>query len=146
METSVYIMSSEVYSPEDGRPIGLGKISYPLPGSLTCRTPSHAHRTACPNIMNRSRPLTATLPLLLAACGPGADEGDGRPQTTDAPSSGETVVRNTADPIWKAETAWRVVEELRIGEAKNEGPDLFASILSFDVDTRGRIYVLDDHA
>ena len=28
----------------------------------------------------------------------------------------------------------------------NEGPDLFGSVLSFDVDARGRIYVLDDHA
>ena len=86
--------------------------------------------------MTRPHSLTATLPLLLAACGPGAD----------APSSGEAVVRNTADPIWTAETAWRVVEELRIGEAMNEGPDLFGSVLSFDVDARGRIYVLDDHA
>ena len=89
---------------------------------------------------------TATLPLLLAACGSGSDAGDGWSGTADTLPSGEVVVRNTADPLWTPETTWRVVEELRIGEAMSEGPDLFGAVFSFDVDAWGRIFVLDDHA
>ena len=88
----------------------------------------------------------ATLPLLLAACGSGSDAGGGWPGTMDTIPSGEVVVRNTADPLWTPETTWRVVEELRIGEAMSEGPDLFGDVLSFDVDAWGRIFVLDDQA
>ena len=64
----------------------------------------------------------------------------------DTLPSGEIVVRNTHDPLWAPEEAWRVVEDLRIGEAMSEGPDLFGAIYSFDVDAWGRIFVLDDQA
>ena len=77
--------------------------------------------------------LTALLPLLFTACGSGSD------------ANGE-IVRNTADPLWAPEETWQVVEDLRIGSAMSEGPDLFGGIYSFDVDAWGRIFVLDDQA
>lgn len=99
-----------------------------------------------PSFACAARHLTpaATLPLFLAACG--SDAGTGWSGTMDTLPSGEVVVRNTADPLWTPETTWRVVEELRIGEAMSEGPDLFGAIFSFDVDAWGRVFVLDDHA
>ncbi|MCY4399399.1 MAG: 6-bladed beta-propeller [Gemmatimonadetes bacterium] len=64
----------------------------------------------------------------------------------DTLPSGEIVVRNADDPLWTPEEAWSVVEELRIGEAQSEGPDLFGAVFSFDVDAWGRIFVLDHQA
>ena len=81
---------------------------------------------------------------LLTACGSdGAAHWSG---TMDTLSSGEIVVRNTADPIWEPGEAWRVIEDLRIGNAMSDGPDLFGGVYSFDVDGWGRIFVLDDQA
>ena len=90
--------------------------------------------------------LAATLPVLLTACGSGSDGVGEWSGTMDTLPSGEIVVRNTDDPLWTSENAWRVVEDLRIGEAMSEGPDLFGAILSFDVDAWGRIFVLDNQA
>ena len=88
-----------------------------------------------PSFARTHRQLTpaAILPLLFSACGSGSD------------ATGE-IVRNTADPLWAPEETWQVVEDLRIGSAMSEGPDLFGAIYSFDVDAWGRIFVLDDHA
>ena len=58
---------------------------------------------------------------LLTACG--SDATAHWSGTMDTLSSGEIVVRNTADPLWEPEEAWRVVEELRIGNAMSDGPD-----------------------
>ena len=69
------------------------------------------------------------------ACGSGFD-----------PADGGIVVRNTDEPLWTPEEEWRVVEDLRIGSAMSEGPDLFGAVYSFDVDAWGRIFVLDDQA
>lgn len=88
----------------------------------------------------------ATLSLLLAACGSGSDAAGAWSGTMDTLPSGEIVVRNADDPLWTPEEAWSVVEELRIGEAMSEGPDLFGAIFSFDVDAWGRIFVLDHQA
>ena len=77
--------------------------------------------------------LTATLTLLLTACGSGSD-------------SAANAIRNTDEPLWTPDEAWRVVEDLRIGSALSEGPELFGAIYSFDVDAWGRIFVLDDQA
>ena len=77
----------------------------------------------------------AILALLLTTCGPGIDSADGR-----------IVVHNTDEPLWAPGEEWQVVEELRIGSAMSEGPDLFGAVYSFDVDAWGRIFVLDDHA
>ena len=81
---------------------------------------------------------------LLTACG--SDAADGWFGTMDTLSSGEIAVRNTDDPLWDPGEAWRVIEDLRIGNAMSDGPDLFGGIYSFDVDGWGRIFVLDDQA
>ena len=88
----------------------------------------------------------ATLSLLLAACGSGSDAAGEWSGTTDTLPSGEIVVRNADDPLWTPGAAWSVVEDLRIGEAMSEGPDLFGAVFSFDVDAWGRIFVLDHQA
>ena len=75
----------------------------------------------------------AILPLFLTACGSGSD-------------AAVEVVHNSGEPLWTPEEAWNVVEDLRIGSAMSEGPDLFGAILSFDVDAWGRIFALDDQA
>lgn len=90
--------------------------------------------------------LAATLLLVLTACGSGSDATGDWTGTIDTLSSGEIVVRNTADPLWTPEEAWQVVEDLRIGEAHEGGPDLFGGVYSFDVDAWGRIFVLDNQA
>ena len=77
----------------------------------------------------------AILTLLLTACGPGSDA-----------AGGGIVVHNTDEPLWTPGEEWRVVEDLRIGSAMSEGPDLFGAVYSFEVDAWGRIFVLDDHA
>ena len=82
--------------------------------------------------------------LLAGACGPG--DGGGGPRwsgTVDTLPGGQVLVHNTADPIWEPGAEWRVVEELRIGSATGDGPDLFGSVTSFTVDPAGRVWVLD---
>lgn len=90
--------------------------------------------------------LATVLTPLLAACDTGSAATAGWSGTVDTLSSGEIVVHNADDPLWTPEQAWQVVEDLRIGEAMSEGPDLFGSIYSFDVDAWGRIFVLDEQA
>ena len=90
-----------------------------------------------PSFASTIRHLTAgaILPLLFTACGSGSDPGgDG------------IVVHNTDEALWAPGEEWRVVEDLRIGSAMSEGPDLFGAVYSFDVDAWGRIFVLDDQA
>lgn len=96
--------------------------------------------------MTRHLTTTATLPFLLAACGSGADTAGAWSGTVDTLPSGEIVVHNTDAPLWSSEETWQVIEDLRIGNAMSEGPDLFGSIMSFDVDAWGRVFVLDNQA
>ena len=58
--------------------------------------------------------------LALAACdrAGGSAEWGG---TIDTLESGIEVVRNPAKGIWDSSTAWRLVENLRIGSVKGEG-------------------------
>jgi len=90
-----------------------------------------------------SRPLTTLFALLiLAAC----DRAGGSAQwggTIDTLESGIEVVRNPAEGIWDSSTAWRLVEEMRIGSVEGEGPETFAQIIDLAVDGLGRVYVLD---
>ena len=95
----------------------------------------------------RPRTVAATLLLLFAACGyRGSDATADWSGTMDTISTGVVVVQNTSDPLWRPETAWRVVEDLRIGSAMSDGPDLFGDIRAFDVDAWGRMFILDGQA
>ena len=88
--------------------------------------------------------LAVPVALLCGGCGPGADEAVSWSGVIDTLPSGEITVNNTADPIWSPDEFWQAVEELRIGSAMADGPDLFGGIYSFDVDAWGRIFILDD--
>lgn len=103
--------------------------------------------------IKRSKPRTAVPLLILAvaslaglpACTP-SDAGTEWRGTVDTLASGQVVVRNPAEPMWSADEAWRVVEELRIGSVTAEGPDLFGRVRGLEVDALGRIYVLEEQA
>jgi len=82
--------------------------------------------------------------LVLAGCG--ADSRpfmDGWTGTMDTLPSGHIVVRNDDRPLWREDTGWRVVEELRIGSVEGEGPEVFGEVEAFEVDGEGRILVLE---
>lgn len=61
----------------------------------------------------------------------------------DTLPSGTIRVRNGGTPAWRDGTAWRLVEDLRLGSVDTEGPELFAQVAAILTDERGRIYVLD---
>lgn len=79
----------------------------------------------------------------LAACG-GANAGEWAGTVRD--SAGVAIVENPATGIWRPGEAWRVVEELRIGVAEGDPEYQFGNIVGVDVDSDGRIYVLDQQA
>ena len=64
--------------------------------------------------------------------------------TMDTLATGEVVVRNTDVPLWSSEEVWQVVEETRIGSDPDNETSLFGSIHSFDVDSQGQVFVLDE--
>lgn len=85
--------------------------------------------------------------LALAGC----DTRDDRAPTitqilVDSLPTGHIVVRNPETPSWPSGQEWRVVEELRLGRAEGDSPDVFGSIISFEVDAAGRLWVIDGHA
>ena len=84
---------------------------------------------------------------LAAACGAGPKDGVGRwAWTMDTLPSGQVVVTNPAEPVWRAADAWTVEEVRRIGRRDGDGPDVFGAILTFAVDPFGRIWVVEDQA
>ena len=88
--------------------------------------------------------------LLLLAVGACADAGDApRPAwrgAMDTLASGVVQVTNPAAGTWDSVSAWRVLEELRIGTADGDGPDVFSDVRDLAVDSAGRIYVLQSTA
>lgn len=83
----------------------------------------------------------------LAACGGDAHRPAGEwTGTVDTLANGTVVVRNSADGVWDEASAWTVEEELRLGTAEGDGPELFGSVYDVAVDPAGRIYVLDQQA
>jgi hypothetical protein len=61
----------------------------------------------------------------------------------DTLEDGTVVVHNPEPGVWTEEEAWRIEEELRIGRATGEGPEVFTQILALTVDGLGRVYVGD---
>ncbi|NIP82581.1 MAG: 6-bladed beta-propeller, partial [Gemmatimonadetes bacterium] len=53
---------------------------------------------------------------------------------------------NPDTPLWTADGAWTLTDELRIGTVDGDGPELFGRIRSLAVDGGGRIYVLEAQA
>ena len=97
-----------------------------------------------------ARPGPLALGALLAAalatgCGD-ARTPAGAEVTIDTLATGEIQVTSPLQGQWAEGEGWQLDEELRIGSATSEGPDLFGSIAALAVDTEGRILVLDSQA
>ena len=81
----------------------------------------------------------------------GGCTGDGRVQAAAWGGAIDTLdgvitVSNPATPSWSAEDAWRLEEDLSIGEVEGDANYEFASIRHLEVDEHGNIYVLDAQA
>lgn len=84
---------------------------------------------------------------LLSACGAGEPSTGSRwVGTIDTLPNGAVVVKNPAHGVWGEADAWRIEEELRIGTADEEGPEMFGNVAALEVDDLGRIFVLDGQA
>jgi streptogramin lyase len=93
------------------------------------------------NIHPTRHVLLAPVLLALAACG--GDGGAVSAIRVDTLANGAVAVHNPEQGLWTEKTAWRAVEDLRIGDADGTGPDVFANPFALEVDAYGRIYVLD---
>lgn len=85
------------------------------------------------------------LAAALAACGD-ARAGGGWTGTVDTLANGAVLVSNPATGTWDPGEEWTIEEELRIGSADVEGPELFGQVASLAVDDLGRIYVAEGQA
>jgi hypothetical protein len=83
--------------------------------------------------------------LLLAACGnaPAPAMWAG---TIDTLATGVIVTSNPEAGIWGDGAGWRLVVELRIGSAFEDGPSMFGNVAAIEADDQGRIYVADAQA
>lgn len=82
----------------------------------------------------------------LAACVGGRRDRGAWTGELDTLSSGAVLVHNPATGTWSPDQAWRIEQDLRIGAAEGEGPDVFGRVGDLAVDPAGRIYVLDTQA
>ncbi len=84
--------------------------------------------------------------LALTACGGDVKVGGSFAGTIDTLANGAVVTRSPEKGMWTAGEEWTLVEEMRIGSAEEEGPELFGEIRDVEVDAAGRIYVADAQA
>jgi hypothetical protein len=63
--------------------------------------------------------------------------------TMDTLPSGVVVVGNPATGIWDSASGWKLTEELTIGDQLDDTLPLLSDIAALEVDTAGRIFVLD---
>lgn len=84
--------------------------------------------------------------LALHACGYDAPASARWTSTIDTLASGTVLVRNPQVGAWDSASAWRLVEDLRIGAMEGQGPEVFGRVHDLEVDGYGRIYVLDSQA
>lgn len=85
----------------------------------------------------------AALAASLFACTRSGDTADvAWAGTVDTLPSGTIVVANPARGTWDSTSAWRLVEDLRIGTAEGDGPDALTDVHDLAVDGAGRLYVL----
>lgn len=89
------------------------------------------------------------LPLLVAGCGAGGTP-DARSSRSSAGTlridtlpGGRVVVEN---PAPRGSGGWALVEDLRLGSARDTGPEQFGQLYRVTTDASGRIYALDDLA
>ncbi|MFN2317998.1 MAG: 6-bladed beta-propeller [Gemmatimonadales bacterium] len=77
----------------------------------------------------------------LAACG-GVESREWA-GTIDTLPGGRVLVTNPAEGVWGGDARWEVVEDLRIGSADGEGPELFGRLGMLAEDAGGRIWVFE---
>ena len=100
----------------------------------------------------RNTLLALAVPALFTACGgeaPAPEGGRGEMAfagSVDALAGGGVHVRSPATGMWADGEEWKLVEELRIGSADEEGPALFGDVAGLEVDPLGRIWVLEGQA
>lgn len=83
--------------------------------------------------------LTPLVPILTGCL----DRPSVQPEVVvDTLSSGAVRVLNPSPETWNR-PSWNLVEEVRIGSADGDGPDVFGQIVGIEVDEEGRMYVLD---
>ena len=73
--------------------------------------------------------------------------------TIDTLENGAVLISNLDQEMWREDSRWQLVEELkigsrelRIGNGDDAAQEVFGDIADFDVDGLGRIYVLDRQA
>ncbi|MDP2959096.1 MAG: hypothetical protein Q8N53_21925 [Longimicrobiales bacterium] len=83
------------------------------------------------------------LAAALAACGGESSPSDRWRGTMTTLPNGAVVVSNPDRGMWSAAEAWALTEDLRIGRAEGEGPDVFWGIAGFGVAPNGDVFVID---
>ena len=93
--------------------------------------------------MNRLyRPALAIAAVALTGCGGGGAGWTG----TVNDSAGIAVVQNPETGLWSSTSAWRLEEELRIGETEGRPEYQFGQIGTIGVGSDGSLYVIDAQA
>ena len=95
-------------------------------------------------IRQRSVSGLAVFALFAAACAGGDGGADWNGTMRD--SAGVAIVENTAVGMWTDETRPTIQEELKIGSSTGAAEEQFGLIIGLDVDSQGRIYILDQQA
>ena len=85
-------------------------------------------------------PVVLALAVFTACVGEASRSAD---PVVDTLSNGSVRVLNREAGGWSRETPWTLVEDLRLGVADGEGPQVFFRIMALAVDRRGSIHVLD---
>ncbi len=91
----------------------------------------------------RLQRLTVAAVLVGACAGDPSNEWSG---TIDTLGSGAVLVSNPEQGVWGSSSPWQLLEVAKIGTQLDSGPDVFGDISDIDVDTAGRVYVLDRQA
>ena len=86
--------------------------------------------------------LAATVVIAVAGCGGGGNAWTG----TITDSAGVTVVQNPDQGTWSPSAAWRLEEELRIGETEGSPEYQFGQVGTIGVGSDGSMYVIDVQA
>jgi hypothetical protein len=97
------------------------------------------------NLEPRALALALPAAMVLGGCGDSTRNAHWA-GTVDTLASGVVRVSNPETGIWSDGGGWRLVEELRIGSALEEGPAMFGNIAAIEADDDGRIYVADSQA
>ncbi|TVP54272.1 MAG: 6-bladed beta-propeller [Gemmatimonadales bacterium] len=94
------------------------------------------------------RPLSLALAGLVLALAPGCGTDDAGMASVqvDTLASGAIQVTSPREGILPPGDRWELEEELRIGTATGEGPELFGQVQGLAADDEGRILVLDSQA